>query len=82
MRTRTGDGLREPWRKVRGKGIREPSLCPSWSAAAWFWTKNSINDVIANGGSVKAVTRIVNGGYNQLDERTSAYYRFLEILGG
>lgn len=54
----------------------------AWSVAGWFWTKNNINDVIANGGSVRDVTKIVNGGYNKLEERTNAYNLFLSIWGG
>ena len=54
----------------------------AWSAAGWFWTNNNINSVIANGGTVKDVTRIVNGGYNGLQERIDAYNRFIVIWGG
>ena len=54
----------------------------AWSVAGWFWTNNNINSIIANGGTVRDVTRVVNGGYNQLSERTSKYNYFLSILGG
>ena len=54
----------------------------AWSVAGWFWTNNNINSLIANGGTVKDVTRVVNGGYNNLSERISKYNDFLRILGG
>ena len=54
----------------------------AWSAAGWYWSERGINEVIANGGGVKEVTRIVNGGYSQLQERTNAYNRFIVIWGG
>ena len=54
----------------------------AWSAAGWFWTNKGINSAIANGASVRDVTRIVNGGYNHLDLREQSYYKFIGILGG
>lgn len=54
----------------------------AWSTAGWFWYNNGINDLIANGGSVADVTKCINGGKSQLDERREKYYYFLGILGG
>ena len=54
----------------------------AWSAAGWYWTYRGIYEIIANGASVRDVTRIVNGGYNQLSERQKAYDRFYGILRG
>mgnify|MGYP003291393511 CR=1 FL=1 len=52
----------------------------AWSAAGWFWNVNKINYKIANGASVKNITKIVNGGYTHLQERQAAYERFLILL--
>lgn len=54
----------------------------AWSTAGWLWYNNGINDLIANGGSVADVTKCINGGKSQLDERREKYYYFLGILGG
>lgn len=37
-------------------------------AAGWYWHDKALN-VIADGDDVRAVTRIVNGGYNGLEDR-------------
>lgn len=37
-------------------------------AAGWFWDFKGLN-VVADGDDVRAVTRIVNGGYNGIEDR-------------
>lgn len=39
-------------------------------SAGWFWHKSKLNEKAAD---VKAVTRVVNGGYNGLDEREKLF---------
>jgi putative chitinase len=41
-------------------------------AAVWFWTRNNLNQKADAGdrvADVRAVTRVVNGGYNGVDDR-------------
>lgn len=44
-------------------------------SACWFWWKNGLNLKVDGGYSVKAVTVIVNGGTNGLEERKLFYER-------
>lgn len=41
------------------------------ASAVWFWTNKKLN-AVADGGSIEAVTRIVNGGVNGLEDREKA----------
>ena len=55
--------------------VDDPPLVEKFPAAAivsgWFWAKNNINKH-ADRDDVRAVTKVVNGGYNGLDSRTAA----------
>lgn len=51
----------------------------SMIAAIWFWTENRLNR-IADTDNVKAVTKVVNGGYNGLDKRTQFTNEFKTIF--
>jgi len=44
-------------------------------SACWFWWKAGLNKKVDGGYSVKAVTVVVNGGTNGLDERIKFYER-------
>lgn len=47
----------------------------------WFWETHALN-AAADTGSVRVVTRIINGGYNGLEDRTVRYVRTaLAMLG-
>ena len=48
-------------------------------SACWFWWKRGLNKV-ADTGDMVAVTRIVNGGKNGLDDRLQYYKRALQVL--
>ena len=48
-------------------------------SAGWFWDANRINR-LADIDDVGAVTRVVNGGTNGLDERQEAYRRAIQHL--
>ena len=55
--------------------VEKPELVEVFPAAAivsgWFWAKNDINKH-ADRDDVRAVTKVVNGGYNGLQSRTVA----------
>jgi putative chitinase len=44
---------------------------PAAIVSGWFWAKNNINQH-ADRDDIRAVTKVVNGGYNGLDSRTAA----------
>lgn len=48
-------------------------------ASCWWWRKRGINEV-ADRGDIRAVTRIVNGGYNGMSDREKWYKIALEVL--
>ena len=68
--------------KIYSDGPKYVAANYAWSAAGWFWANNNINDIIANGGTVKDVTRIVTGGSSNLQARIEAYNKFISIWGG
>ena len=45
----------------------------AWQAAGWFWSTRNINSIINNGGTVRDVTKIINGGYNGLSNREKIF---------
>ena len=45
----------------------------AWQAAGWFWNNKNINSKIAEGATVKDITRMVNGGTATAGER-QVYY--------
>lgn len=53
----------------------------AWEAAGWFWTElKKINEKITPSTTVRQITRIVNGGYNDLDKKEEAYTRAVDIF--
>lgn len=52
-------------------------------SAGYFWNKHSIN-LVADGGAtdddVKKITKIINGGYTGLSERTELFHKFYSKL--
>jgi len=48
-------------------------------SAGWFWKTHGLNE-IADHGDVMAVTRRVNGGYNNLVDRTTFFTRARKVL--
>jgi len=54
---------------------------PTYAArsAGWFWRSHGCNE-LADTGDVKAVTRRVNGGYNNLSDRTTFFERARKVL--
>lgn len=49
-------------------------------SAAWFWRRAGLNE-LADGDKFGTVTRIINGGYNGLDDRIIHYLRIRKVLG-
>lgn len=48
-------------------------------AAAWYWSKNGLNQMADNDNLV-GITRAINGGTNGLDDRKERYERAIEVL--
>jgi putative chitinase len=47
--------------------------------ACWFWNSRNLN-AWADADDIKEITRLINGGYIGLEERTSHYNNFCDIL--
>jgi putative chitinase len=56
----------------------DPSLAVDVSC--WFWTERRLN-AIADNDDVRAVTRVINGGYNGLTDRKAKLARAKFFLG-
>lgn len=48
--------------------------------AAWFWTSRKLN-ALADTCDFRGITKVINGGYNGLEQRQTYYLRALEALG-
>jgi putative chitinase len=48
-------------------------------SACWFWTVNKLN-IHADRADVKTSTRIINGGFNGLQDRVDKFDKILKIL--
>lgn len=48
--------------------------------AIWFWKAHNLN-ILADNEDIKSMTRIINGGFNGLDDRIARYNRYKIILG-
>ncbi|HMA77977.1 MAG TPA: glycoside hydrolase family 19 protein [Candidatus Paceibacterota bacterium] len=58
--------------------VSEPELAVQ--SAGWFWDTNGLNR-LADTGSVKRVTRRINGGYNGLEDREAKFGKLMILLG-
>lgn len=65
--------------------INNPSLLkePEWAvkSACWFWNRKFLNS-IADTGDFKKVTKIINGGYNGLEDRLKLYELAKQYING
>jgi putative chitinase len=54
---------------------------PGWGAlaAGWFWNSHGLN-FIADRGDVKACSRVVNGGYNGLEDRKRYFEKLSKVI--
>lgn len=74
-------------RDVHGdaRAVRDPGMVARLPdaalAAGWFWRKKGLN-ALADTGSVRAVTRRVNGGYNGLADREAKTALSLSLFEG
>jgi putative chitinase len=48
-------------------------------SACWFWDRRNLN-VYADARDVRRMTKLINGGYNGIDERTENFDHALEVL--
>lgn len=51
-----------------------------FTSAGWFWYKMKINERVDKGANVKDITRIVNGGENELSDRIEYYKKACEVI--
>lgn len=49
-------------------------------SACWFWKANNLNTA-ADAKDIKKMTKLINGGYNGLEDREKHYKHALEVLG-
>lgn len=49
-------------------------------AACWFWTKNNLN-AVADKDDCKTCTKLINGGFNGLEDRVSILRRAKSVIG-
>ncbi len=74
--------------KVSENLLNDPDLVATkypLLSAAWFWDSKNLNelaDIGATENEVAAITRKVNGGFHGLEERTTLFYKFYELLNG
>ncbi|MBU9765284.1 hypothetical protein FR943_15705 [Mycobacterium sp. TNTM28] len=63
--------------------VNHPELAATpeyaFKSAVWYWNNHDGNTV-ADGGNITDITRMVNGGTNNLAERTEYYNRGLQVL--
>jgi len=48
-------------------------------SACWFWETADLN-TLADSGDIKAMTKVINGGYNGLEDRVKHYEHIKEVL--
>lgn len=53
---------------------------PAARSAGWFWQQKSLNGV-ADAGKFGTLTRLINGGYNGIDDRISHWINARRALG-
>jgi len=54
---------------------------PTYSvrSACWFWWKRKLNLKVDNGATVDDITKVINGGYNGLEDRKQFYNRAIQV---
>lgn len=64
--------------------LKTPSILqePEWAVASacQFWGDKKLNE-LADKGEFKKITKLINGGYNHLEERQEYYERAKKALG-
>lgn len=59
--------------------ILETDLELAWLASGWFWMSKNLN-TYADQDNVKRITKIINGGYNGLEDRKAYLARAKEVI--
>jgi len=63
--------------------LEHPELLeePTYAAmsAAWYWSDHHLND-LADVGDMRSLTRLINGGYNGLEDRKQLYQQALQAV--
>jgi len=73
-------------KEVPGNLIVEPELVANTYpllSAAWFWNSHSLNQVADQGDDqnvVANITKVINGGYNGLEDRINKFNKFHLLL--
>ncbi len=62
------------------EGVDYVSKVYPFSSAGFFWYRNEINQAIDNGANIYAVTRIVNGGLNGIEDRKRYFSLAREVF--
>jgi len=57
--------------------LSEPEL--SVKSAYWFWNRQKLN-ILADQQDFKRITKLINGGYNGINDRYALYEKALKIL--
>lgn len=58
--------------------LEEPAA--GYRAAGWFWSWKNLNEW-ADCGDIRRATKLINGGYNGLEDRTAYWKKFRGALG-
>ena len=54
-------------------------IVPACRSAAWFWQSRGLN-ALADRGEFKAITKVINGGFNGYEDRLAYYQRATGVL--
>lgn len=66
--------------EVIEKGANYVAENYAWECAGYYWEKTDLNTQIDNGTTVEAVTQVVNGGSNGLEERKKYYDQISKLI--
>lgn len=73
-------------KEVPGNLIVEPELVANTYpllSAAWFWNSRKLNEVADQGADqnvVANITKVINGGYNGLEDRINKFNKFYGLI--
>ena len=66
--------------EIYNQGAEYVAANYAWQAAGWWWANNNMNNRIANGYTVREVTRRVRGSDGTWETRQKYYDRFIRIF--
>jgi putative chitinase len=73
------DFFEDPDTLINDPDLVTDDIPTSLYSALWFWNKNNLNK-LADSGDIKAMTKIINGGYLGLDERVAQYNKAIAVF--